>query len=116
MAALGERDLLGERDRLEMRLFVSQPGGDLAVTPNHRVGVRFRAAPRLYHFSAKRAAANFYHFRVPCPAFTILPFDSYRRATTHRNTPLFPLAERCRGALERGGVPKRPSSRETNHS
>ena len=28
MAALGERDLLGERDRLEMRLFVSQPGGD----------------------------------------------------------------------------------------
>ena len=52
MAALGERDLLGERDRLEMRLFVSQPGGDLAVTPNHRVGVRFRAAPRLYHFSA----------------------------------------------------------------
>ena len=28
MAALGERGLLGERDLLEMRLFVSQPGGD----------------------------------------------------------------------------------------
>ena len=27
MTALGARDLLGERDRLDMRLFVSQPGG-----------------------------------------------------------------------------------------